>query len=79
MRPSRLLALALLVSLHAAPAQACTLCHTPTAREVRHHVLEHDFAGNLMALALPLPLLLAAVWLAGRERHPSARPDAGNG
>ena len=54
--------------LIATPAYACTLCHTPTAREVRHWVLEHDFAANLMAIALPLPLLLAAIHLAGRDR-----------
>lgn len=45
-------------ALVAAPAYACTLCHTPTAREVRHWVLAHDFGANLMAIALPLPLLL---------------------
>lgn len=55
------------------PALACTLCHTPTAREVRHVVLEHGFAGNLMALALPLPILLAVVYLAALERAPPAR------
>ena len=53
----------------ATPAWACTLCHTPTAREVRHWVLEHDFGTNLMAIALPIPLLLGAIVLAGRDRE----------
>jgi hypothetical protein len=60
-------------ALLSAPAHACTLCHTPTAREVRHWVLEHGFAGNLMAIALPLPLLLAAIYVAGLERRGRAR------
>lgn len=69
MKPFRSLVVALALVLAALPAQACTLCHTPTAREVRHVVLEHGFAGNLMAIVLPLPLLLAAVYAAGLERR----------
>lgn len=67
MKRVRPLFAAVLALLPAAPAWACTLCHTPSAREVRHWILEHGFAGNLMALAMPLPLLLAAIHLAGRE------------
>lgn len=73
MRNFRRHAAAVALALAAAPAHACTLCHTPTAREVRHVVLEHGFAGNLMAIALPLPLLLAAIYVAGLERRGTAR------
>lgn len=66
--------MAAVLALAPTAAQACTLCHTPTAREVRHVVFGHDFAANLMRVALPLPLLLGAIYLAGLERRPARGP-----
>lgn len=66
--------LAAALALASTAAQACTLCHTPTAREVRHAVFGHDFAANLMSVALPLPLLLGAIYLVGLERRPARGP-----
>ncbi|MGY3266729.1 alcohol dehydrogenase class IV [Lysobacter sp. HA35] len=52
-------------------ADACTLCHSPTARLVRDHVLHHGFAAHATAVALPLLLLVAVIALAARDRrHP---------
>lgn len=65
MRASPLLA-GLAVSLAAAPAHACSLCHSPTALGVRHLLLEHDLMRNAAAVAAPLPILLAAILLAAR-------------
>ncbi|MBB5715190.1 hypothetical protein FHS94_002031 [Sphingomonas aerophila] len=50
----------------AAPAWACTLCHSRTAEEVRAAIFGADFLGNVAALALPVPVLVAAV-LAARK------------
>jgi hypothetical protein len=47
--------------LPAAPAWACTLCHSRTAEEVRAAVFGADFLSNVAALALPVPILVAAV------------------
>jgi len=47
----------------AAPAWACTLCHSRTAEEVRAAVFGPDFWSNLGALSLPVPILLGAVLL----------------
>jgi hypothetical protein len=56
-------------------AQACTLCHSPTARLVRDHVLRHGFAANLAAVAAPLLVLGIFIALAGlRVRRTGARP-----
>ncbi|MGY4514928.1 hypothetical protein [Lysobacter sp. HA18] len=51
------------------PADACTLCHSPTARLVRDHVLHHGLAAHAAAVALPLPLLAAVIALAARDRR----------
>lgn len=67
MKRVRTLIAAIVLLLAAPAAWACTLCHTPAARELREAVFGPEFAGTLMALALPLPLLLAAVWLASRD------------
>ncbi|TCZ84675.1 hypothetical protein EYQ95_20045 [Lysobacter sp. N42] len=66
--------MASVLALAPTAAQACTLCHTPTAREVRRAVFDHDVAANLMSVALPLPLLLEAIYLAGLERRPARGP-----
>jgi hypothetical protein len=50
------------------PAWACTICHSPTAFGVRHLLFEHDFVRNAAAVAAPIPLLLAIVAVALRER-----------
>jgi hypothetical protein len=52
--------------LPAAPAWACTLCHSRTAEEVRAAIFGADFLSNVVALALPVPVLVAAV-LAARK------------
>lgn len=59
------------LALTAAPAFACTICHTPTALGVRHLVLHHDLGRNAAAVAAPVPFLLAAILLAARDprRH----------
>jgi hypothetical protein len=44
----------------AAPAWACTLCHSRTAEDVRAAVFGADFWSNCTALILPVPVLLAA-------------------
>jgi hypothetical protein len=67
------LVLALAVMSTAAPAGACTLCHSPTAMGVRHQLLQHDLARNAAAVAAPLPLLLAMILFAARE--PGRRAD----
>lgn len=68
-RSARRRALALLLALLAAPAaNACTLCHTADAREIRHQVLEHGFRENLFSLSMVFPILLGAILLAGRDR-----------
>lgn len=60
--------------LAVAPAvYACTLCHSPGALELRHMIFEHGFLNNLVSLALPLPLLIGVIYLAGIER-----PGAGS-
>jgi len=55
-------------------ASACTVCHSPEAVGVRHMLLQHDFWRNAAALAAPIPLLLAAIWLAAREPKPAPHP-----
>jgi hypothetical protein len=52
------------LSLLAGPAAACTICHSPTALGLRHLIVHHDFARNAAAVAAPLPLLAAAIYLA---------------
>ncbi len=55
------LALSLLgTGLSAAPAWACTLCHSQIGEEVRSVIFGPDFWSNVMALLVPVPLLLAA-------------------
>ncbi|MDB5442358.1 MAG: hypothetical protein JWP73_734 [Phenylobacterium sp.] len=61
------LVLALAVLSVAAPAAACTLCHSPTALGVRHQLLQHDLARNAAAVAAPIPLLLAMILFAVQE------------
>jgi hypothetical protein len=72
----RLRPAALAIALLASPAaQACTLCHSPTARLVRDHVFGHDLAANLAAVIAPLPVLGVFVALAGRRgRRVETRP-----
>lgn len=71
----RLVLIAALLSLTAGPAWACTICHTPEAKGVRHQLLEHDLRRNASALAAPMPLLLAAIWLAAAWPGRQARPE----
>ena len=63
------------LSALSAPALACTLCGSDTATAVRAQVLGSDFMANAAALAAPLPLLLAAVLLLGRDGR-GRRDDA---
>ena len=53
--------LVLASGLTAAPASACTLCHSRLAEEVRAAVFGPDFWANVAAIVAPIPLLLAAV------------------
>lgn len=53
--------LAALASFAPSPVFACTLCHSRLAEDVRAAVLGPDFWTNLSALALPAPILVAAV------------------
>ncbi len=69
----RILGATLLLWLTAGPAYACTVCHSPTAASVRHLLLEHDLARNAAALALPVPFLLAAIFIAAREPRPRGK------
>ena len=62
---ARLVLIAALLSLTAGPAWACTICHTPE---------EHDLRRNASALAAPMPLLLAAIWLAAAWPGRRGRP-----
>jgi len=73
MKP-RTLAAALIAWTSAAPAFACTICHSPEALGVRHQVFEHGFLANAAALAAPVPLLVAAILLIGREPRGAATP-----
>ena len=67
-------AIVLLLSLLVAPAaNACTLCHTADAEQLRHAVFEHGFTHNLLLISVVFPLLLGAIYLAGMEL-----PSAGN-
>lgn len=52
--------------LGASQALACTLCHSRTAEEVRAAVFGPGFWANAGALLLPVPVLLAAVFLVRR-------------
>lgn len=52
---------AVAISLSASPSWACTLCHSRIAEDVRAIVLGQDFWPNLAALAMPFPLLAAAI------------------
>lgn len=47
--------------LSAAPAGACTLCHSRIAGEVRVAVFGPDFWSEAASLVSPVPLLAAAV------------------
>jgi hypothetical protein len=69
------LVLALAVMSVAAPAEACTLCHSPTALGVRHQLLQHHLVRNAAAIAAPLPLLLAMILFAAREPRPQIARD----
>ena len=51
-------------------AAACTLCHSETAAEVRARLLSEDPLSNLAALAVPLPLILAALLVLALPREP---------
>ena len=42
------------------PAWACTLCHSRLAEDVRAALFGPDFWGNLTAVTLPIPVLVAA-------------------
>lgn len=64
----RSLAGLLLMAAGIPDVQACTLCHTPVAQEVRAHVFGPAFVPQLLAVATPLPLLLALVAALGLER-----------
>jgi hypothetical protein len=61
-----LLSLGFSFGLLAGPAAACTICHSPTALGVRHLLLHHDLGRNAAAVAAPIPILLAAIAVAGR-------------
>jgi len=54
--------------MSAAPAWACTLCHSNVAEQVRAALFGVDFWSNLGAVAAPIPLLLGAVLFAARRR-----------
>lgn len=58
--------LAYVIAVSSSPAWACTLCHSRTAEQVRAAVFGPDFWGNAAAVALPLPVLIAAVLAARR-------------
>jgi hypothetical protein len=70
------LVLALVASTAAAPAAACTLCHSPSATAVRHQLLHADLARNAAAVAAPIPLLLAMILLAARGPPRRSERDA---
>ncbi|HEV2531599.1 hypothetical protein [Phenylobacterium sp.] len=68
------LVLALAALMAAAPATACTLCHSPGAAAVRHQLLHADLVRNAAAVAAPIPLLLAMIlFAAGGPARRSAR------
>jgi hypothetical protein len=73
---ARTLAASLLAWTGAAPALACSICHTPTALGVRHQLFQHDFAANAAAIAAPIPILLAAILLVAREPRRTAEAAA---
>lgn len=54
-------ALALGTMLAATPAQACTLCHSRIAEDVRAAVFGPGFWSDAAMLVSPVPLLIAAV------------------
>ena len=51
------------MGMSAAPAFACTLCHSEVGVEVRAIVFGPDFLSNLAALLAPVPLLVAATYV----------------
>ena len=42
-------------------AFACTVCHSPTAQQVRAGIFGSNFAGRLLLIASPFPLLALAI------------------
>ncbi len=50
----------------ASQALACTLCHSRIAEDVRAAVFGADFWSTMGAVFLPVPVLLAAVFLVRR-------------
>jgi hypothetical protein len=54
-------------------ASACTLCHSDVAREVRERVFGREFVPTALAVFAPLPLLVAGIYLAGRDAPPGNR------
>jgi hypothetical protein len=59
---TRLLALAVVMTLVAAsPASACPVCDSDTGQQVRAGLFGDEFGRNLLATALPFPILLGVV------------------
>ena len=58
--------IAIIAAAWTAPTQACSLCHSRLAEDVRAAVLGPDFWPTLAALLLPFPVLVAAVLLVRR-------------
>ncbi len=82
-RPARTLAAALFVALAAlvptAAAHACTVCDSPTGRQVRAGLLNGHFLHTLAVVLAPVPVFAAAVGLLHFGMPdlalPSARPE----
>jgi hypothetical protein len=75
----RLLALAvgLTTLVVAPPAAACPVCNSDTGQQVRAGLFGEDFGRNLLATALPFPILLgvvAAIHFGRPRRGRSDRP-----
>ena len=63
------------------PASACTVCDGSTAKQVRAQIVDEDVARNLLATALPFPVLLAvvaAIHFAPPRRKPPRPPTQTN-
>jgi hypothetical protein len=50
-----------LVLLASDAARACPVCDTGTGEQVRAGIFNENFAGTLVAVLLPFPILLACV------------------
>lgn len=54
---------------------ACTLCHSDVAAEVRERLFGPDFLSTALSILASLPILLIAVFLAGRDWRRAVPPQ----